>query len=117
MLLNMTDDVLRAVKTDKGITDDSLDEVLKSFINQAGDMVCLYVGEDHLPQQLEVIVIRITEAHYVQTVNDADGVKSYSEEGASWSFQDNELDPYMTLLNKYISNRDGAGFRGGAWSW
>lgn len=117
MLSVTTAELLSTVKTDKGIKDNSLDDVLTNFIQQASDMVCLYVGEDSLPKQLGVIVIRITEAHYVQTINDADGTKSYSEEGASWSFQDNELDPYMTLLNKYISNRDGSGFKGGAWSW
>lgn len=117
MSLISTKDLLSTVKTDKGIKDDSLDSVLTSFINQASDMVCLYVGEDSLPKQLAVIVVRITEAHYVQAVNDADGTKAYSEEGASWSFQDNELDPYITLLEKYISNRDGSGFKGGAWSW
>lgn len=117
MSLISTKDLLSTVKTDKGIKDDSLDSVLTSFINQASDMVCLYVGEDSLPKQLSVIVVRITEAHYVQAVNDADGAKAYSEEGASWSFQDNELDPYITLLEKYISNRDGSGFKGGAWSW
>ncbi|EEJ39786.1 phage head-tail connector protein [Limosilactobacillus vaginalis] len=112
-----TDYILNAVKTDKGITDDSMDKALTNYIQQASDMVCLYVGEDSLPKQLAVIVIRMTEAHYVQTVNDADGTKSYSEEGASWSFQDNELDPYITLLEKYLANRDGSGFKGGAWSW
>lgn len=113
----MVQKLLSTVKTDKGIKDSSLDDVLTNFIEQASDMVCLYVGEDSLPNQLGVIVVRITEAHYVQAVNDADGTKTYSEEGASWSFQDNELDPYITLLEKYISNRDGSGFKGGAWSW
>lgn len=110
-------EILEMVKTDKGITDDTLDKPISNFIKQATDMVCLYIGEDSLPSQLETIVVRMTEAHYVQTFNDADGVKSYSEEGASWSFQDNELDPYMTLLEKYIANRDGQGFKGGVWSW
>lgn len=110
-------DLLTTVKLDKNIKEDSLDILLSNFIKQAGDMICLYVGEDDLPSQLEVIVIRITEAHYVQSTTDADGTKSYSEEGASWSFQDNELDPYMTLLNRYIANRDGESAKGCVWSW
>lgn len=109
--------LLTSVKLDKGITDDSLDDVLSNFIKQAGDIVCLYVGEDKLPSQLETIVIRITEAHYVQAMNDADGAKTYSEEGASWSFNGTELDPYVTLLEKYIANRDGKGMQGGVYSW
>lgn len=110
-------DLLATVKQDKSIKDDDLDTLLLNFIKQAGDMICLYVGEDDLPSQLEVIVIRITEAHYVQSLNDADGTKSYSEEGSSWSFQDNELDPYMTLLNRYIATRDGESAKGCVWSW
>ena len=110
-------DLLATVKLDKNIKEDGLDTLLSNFIKQAGDMICLYVGEDDLPSQLEVIVIRITEAHYVQSLNDADGTKSYSEEGASWSFQDNELDPYMTLLNRYIATRDGESAKGCVWSW
>lgn len=110
-------DLLATVKQDKSIKDDDLDTLLSNFIKQAGDMICLYVGEDYLPSQLEVIVIRITEAHYVQSTTDADGTKSYSEEGASWSFQDNELNPYMTLLNRYIANRDGESAKGCVWSW
>lgn len=109
--------ILQTVKTDKSITDNALDDVLTNYIKQAIDMVCLYVGENELPNVLEVIVIRITEAHYVQSSTDADGAKSYSEEGASWSFQDNELDPYIALLNQYIANRDGKGSRGRVMSW
>lgn len=114
---NKVQDILQTVKTDKGITDDSMDSMLTNYIQQASDMVCLYVGEDKLPAPLKVIVVRTTEAHYVQSANDADGTKSYSEEGASWSFQDNELDPYMALLNQYIANRDGKGSRGRVMSW
>lgn len=113
---NQTASILQSVKTDKNIADNSLDDVLKNYIKQASSMVCLYVGEDALPTQLQVIVIRMAEAHYVQSANDADGTKSYSEEGASWTFQDNELDPYMTLLNKYIDNRD-SGSKGRVMSW
>lgn len=116
----MTDDkvkeILTTVKTDKSIKETDLDEVLSNYIKQASDMVCLFVGEDDLPKQLEVIVVRITEAHYVQSMNDADGTKSYSEEGASWSFQDNELNPYIPLLERYLANQN-SGSKGGAWSW
>lgn len=114
---NEVQSILDMVKTDKNIDDSSLDKVLNNYIKQASDMVCLYVGEDMLPSVLKVIVVRATEAHYVQSSTDADGTKSYSEEGASWSFQDNELDPYMTLLNQYIANRDGKGSRGRVMSW
>lgn len=110
------EELLTTVKLDKNIKDDSLDDLLSNFIKQASDMVCLYVGKDILPQQLEVVVIRITEAHYVQSINDADGTKSYSEEGASWSFQDNELNPYIPLLERYLANQS-TGSQGGAWSW
>lgn len=109
--------LLSSVKIDKGVTDNSLDDLLGNFINQAGDLVCLYVGEDQLPDQLNSIVVRMVEAHYVQSMTDADGAKTYSEEGASWSFNDSELKPYMALLDRYISNRDGSGSRGGVWSW
>ncbi len=116
----MTDDkvkeILTTVKTDKSIKETDLDEVLSNYIKQASDMVCLFVGEDDLPKQLEVIVVRITEAHYVQSMNDADGTKSYSEEGASWSFQDNELNPYIPLLERYLANQN-SGSKGGVWSW
>lgn len=112
-----TNQLLTIVKLDKGIKDNQLDLVLSNFIKQATDMVCLYVGEEELPSQLETIVVRITEAHYVQTMNDADGTKSYSEEGASWSFQDNELNPFIPLLEKYLANRDTQGTKGCVWSW
>lgn len=116
----MTDDkvkeILTTVKTDKSIKETDLDKVLSNYIKQASDMVCLFVGEDDLPKQLEVIVVRITEAHYVQSMNDADGTKSYSEEGASWSFQDNELNPYIPLLERYLANQS-SGSKGGVWSW
>lgn len=112
-----TAEILKSVKLDKGISDTSLDDVISNFIQQASDMICLYIGEDKLPDKLKVLVIRMTEAHYVQSMNDADGVKTYSEEGASWAFNDNELDPYTTLLEKYISDRDGHGFKGAVLSW
>lgn len=109
-------ELLTTVKADKNIQREDLDIQLSNYIKQAADMVCLYVGTDELPRQLEVIVIRVTEAHYVQTMNDADGAKSYSEEGASWSFQDNELNPYLPLLERYLANQN-KGSKGGVWSW
>ncbi|HJA23209.1 MAG TPA: phage head-tail connector protein [Candidatus Limosilactobacillus intestinavium] len=109
-------ELLTTVKLDKGIKDNSLDVQLSNFIKQASDMVCLYVGQDDLPTQLEVVVIRITEAHYVQSLNDADGAKTYSEEGASWSFQDNELNPFIPLLERYLANQN-TGSKGGVWTW
>lgn len=114
---NNIDNILKTVKIDKGIDDSSLDSVLTNYIKQASDMVCLYIDEKVLPSQLETIVARMTEAHYIQTMNDADGAKTYSEEGASWSFSDNEMQPYMTLLDKYLDNRDNQGSKGRVWSW
>lgn len=114
---NNINEILKAVKIDKGIDDNSLDSVLTNYIKQASDMVCLYVNEDILPKQLGTIVARMTEAHYIQTMNDADGAKTYSEEGASWSFSDNEMQPYMVLLDKYLDNRDNQGSKGRVWSW
>lgn len=116
----MTDEkvneLLTTVKLDKNIQGKDLDILLANFIKQASDMVCLYVGKDELPAQLEVVVIRITESHYVQSINDADGTKSYSEEGASWTFQDNELNPFIPLLERYIANQE-TGSQGVVWSW
>lgn len=109
--------LLKSVKIDKGIDTYDYDQVLSNYINQASDMVCLFIGEDELPDKLQTVVERMTEAHYIQTINDADGVKSYSEEGASWSFQDNELDPFIPLLEQYMQNRDGKGFQGSVMSW
>ena len=42
-------DLLATVKLDKNIKEDGLDTLLSNFIKQAGDMICLYVGEDDLP--------------------------------------------------------------------
>ena len=109
-------ELLTTVKLDKNIQGNDLDLLLSNFIKQASEMVCLYVGKDDLPTQLEVVVIRITEAHYVQSINDADGTKSYSEEGASWSFQDNELTPFIPLLERYLANQE-TGSKGVVWSW
>lgn len=108
--------LVATVKTDKGITDTTLDQQLTNYIKQASDMVCLFVGADTLPAMLETIVIRMAEAHYVQTMTDADGTKSYSEEGASWSFQDNEMDPFIPILERYLANQN-KGSKGGVWSW
>lgn len=109
--------LLQTVKTDKNITDQDLDNILTSFIQQASDMVCLYVNEDELPSILETIVIQMTEAHYVKSLNDADGTIAYSEEGASWTFSKNDLDPFMDLLEKYLDNQHGNDRRGAVLSW
>lgn len=109
--------LLQTVKTDKNITDQDLDNILTSFIQQASDMVCLYVNEDELPNILETIVIQMTEAHYVKSLNDADGTTAYSEEGASWTFSKNDLDPFMDLLEKYLDNQHGNDRRGAVLSW
>ena len=109
--------LLQTVKTDKNITDQDLDNILTSFIQQASDMVCLYLNEDELPSILETIVIQMTEAHYVKSLNDADGTTAYSEEGASWTFSKNDLDPFMDLLEKYLDNQHGNDRRGAVLSW
>ena len=109
--------LLGIVKKDNFIDDNTLDDVLMNYLKQAGDMVCLYIAETELPSTLETVVVRMAENHYIQTMNDADGDKSYTEEGASWTFNDNDLTPFISLLEKYLDSKNDNYHRGELMSW
>ena len=51
--------LLEIVKKDKFIDDNTLDDVLMNYLKQAGDMVCLYIAENELPNTLELSLIHI----------------------------------------------------------
>ena len=102
--------ILKDFKTLKHIKNDEMDDIFKIYINQAMQEVELYIGQDTLPDVLKGIITQMAEAKFTKA--GSEGTASSSEEGLSYSFNENDLKPFFPVLNRYIDNLRGSGDRG-----
>ena len=104
------DSILNDFKFLKHIKDNSMDNIFKIYIRQATQEVELYIGQDTLPNILSGVITQMAEAKFTKA--GSEGTTSSSEEGLSYSFNDNDLKPFFPVLNRYIDNLRGSVGRG-----
>lgn len=102
--------ILNDFKALKGIEDTKLDARLNIYIRQAIQEVELYIGQDSLPTILSGVITQMAEAKFVKS--GSEGTTSSSEEGLSYSFNENDLKPFLPVLNRYLDNLKGNDNRG-----
>jgi Phage gp6-like head-tail connector protein len=80
---------------------ESNEVLLQELINTSKDKILLYIGGDTLPQQLETICVELTVATYNRL-----GSEGYASENVgevSYTYSDDLLKPYKTVLDRYIA--------------
>lgn len=99
------DTILNDFKTQKDITDVKMDAKLKIYIHQAVQEVELYIGELTLPGILSGIITQMAEAKFTKA--GAEGTTATSEEGLSYTFNANDLTPFLPSIDGYLKHKQG----------
>lgn len=109
--------LLHDVKVMRDLTDSDtdLDEKLKLYLGDALDAISIYINQAEVPDKLNGVIRKMAAAKFVQ--EGAEGTTAMSEEGLSFTFSDDDMKPYTTLLNKYVDNLNGATRNGSVVTW
>lgn len=95
--------------------DNVLDDKLELYIGDALDAIGIYINQAEVPQQLDGVVRKMAASKFVQ--EGGEGTTATSEEGLSFTFSDDDMKPFATLLNKYVDNQSGANRLGSVVTW
>ena len=109
--------LLHGVKLMRDLTDEDtdLDEKLNLYLGDALDAIGIYINQTDVPKQLDGVVRKMAASKFVQ--EGAEGTTATSEEGLSFTFSDDDMKPFATLLNKYVDNQSGANRLGSVVTW
>lgn len=109
--------LLHGIKLMRDLKDDDnvLDDKLELYIGDALDAIGIYINQAEVPQQLDGVVRKMAASKFVQ--EGAEGATATSEEGLSFTFSDDDMKPFATLLNKYVDNQSGANRLGSVVTW
>ena len=113
------EDVLTVIKTmidAQDITDTThLDEKLNILIDHAARRVLAYLPEESdtskepiekIPGALQFVIEELTVTRFNRIGNE--GMSSYSQEGESLSFSDDDMKPYLPSIQAYLNTQDNA---------
>ena len=92
-------DYLKLIDSDTTI-EDKLD-IIEKLTNQR---LAVLLGVDDVPDKFSYITSAVVAARYVRIGNE--GVNSYSQDGLSLSFPDDDFSPYMTEINGFKNGDD-----------
>lgn len=87
--------------------DDDLDIKLGIIIKHKEKKVLSYLpsGIESVPEELEHIVCDLVLARFNRIGNE--GMSSYSQEGESITYEDDEMEPYLDEIDRWIKKQQG----------
>ena len=89
--------------------DDSQDEILAILLGNAASTICVYLGTEELPSNLEFVAEDMAVVKYRKL--GAEGIKQEKIDVLSTTYITNDLDPYKAILNQYKDNNSLGGKR------
>lgn len=96
--------MINRIKLRLGLDDYSQDALLLELLKGAQDAICLYVEEEEFPAyQLQTTAVLLTVDCYNRL--GTEGMKSENKGSLSQAFYDDMLDPYRSVLDKYIDQK------------
>lgn len=95
--------MLENVKVLLGITGNDLNSKLEYLIDTAEKRLLAYLPDDvcEVPEELEYIVVELAVARFNRLGNEA--MSSYSQDGESITYSDNDIESYMKDINAWIA--------------
>ena len=95
--------MLNRVKLRLELSDQTQDALITELLQGAQDAICLYTEEVELPAVLETTVVMLTVDCYNRL--GSEGMTSETKGSLSQAFFTDLLDPYKSVLDKYISQK------------
>lgn len=90
------------IKTLIGIQDNSQDALLNLIIDSISSRLCILLGADAVPFELEHIVEEVCVIRFNRI--GSEGANSHTVEGESVTFNDNDFAAYMPEIKAYKEN-------------
>ena len=95
-------EILQRIKTMLNITDQ--DSLIEEIYNIATQKILNIIGESTVPTELEWIVTELTIERFNRI--GSEGIQSESVDGKSTTYNDNDIEKYMSYINNYINRSD-----------
>lgn len=96
--------MINRIKLRLGLDDYSQDALLLELLKGAQDAICLYVEEDEFPAyQLQTTAVLLSVDCYNRL--GSEGMTSENKGSLSQSFFTDMLDPYKSVLDKYVAQK------------
>lgn len=94
---------LDRLKLKLGLEDESQDDILAVLVDDASNLICLYLSIDTLPNSLNFIAEEIAIKRFRKI--GSEGLTSESIDVISSSFESDSLAEYKPLLDEYKSSK------------
>ncbi|WP_251712883.1 phage head-tail connector protein [Lactococcus ileimucosae] len=90
---------IEQIKTLLGISDDDQDELLEIIEDLVTSQLSVLIDSPKIPHELDFVITEVSIIRYNRRKNE--GMTSYSQDGESISYQDNDFKAYQDIISKY----------------
>lgn len=90
---------IKQIKILLGISDDEQDELLKTIESLVTSQLSVLIDRTEIPPELDFVITEVSIIRYNRRKNE--GMTSYSQDGESISYADNDFKAYSDIISKY----------------
>ena len=90
---------IKQIKTLLGISDNTQDELLETIESLVTSQLSVLIDRTEIPPELDFVITEVSIIRYNRRKNE--GMTSYSQDGESISYADNDFKSYLDIISKY----------------
>lgn len=90
---------IKQIKTLLGISDNTQDELLETIESLVTSQLSVLIDRPEIPPELNFVITEVSIIRYNRRKNE--GMTSYSQDGESISYADNDFKAYLDIISKY----------------
>ena len=90
---------IKQIKTLLGISDNTQDELLETIESLVTSQLSVLIDRPEIPPELNFVITEVSIIRYNRRKNE--GMTSYSQDGESISYADNDFKSYLDIISKY----------------
>lgn len=90
---------IKQIRTLLGISDNEQDELLETIESLVTSQLSVLIDRPEIPSELDFVITEVSIIRYNRRKNE--GMTSYSQDGESISYADNDFKAYLDIISKY----------------
>lgn len=90
---------IKQIKTLLGISDNTQDKLLETIESLVTSQLSVLIDRPEIPPELNFVITEVSIIRYNRRKNE--GMTSYSQDGESISYADNDFKSYLDIISKY----------------
>lgn len=90
---------IEQIKTLLGISDNEQDGLLETIESLVTSQLSVLIDRPEIPPELDFVITEVSIIRYNRRKNE--GMTSYSQDGESISYADNDFKAYLDIISKY----------------